>query len=423
MNLEEFLLPYQRRYVNDASRFKVWLAARQVGKSTAVAFEATLLAAAKPRTAVLLVSASQRQSQELLERVRHWMGAIKAGVDREVIRRENMAEVCLANDSRILSLPANPDTIRGFSGHIFLDEFAFHRDSRRIWAAVFPIATRGFDLRITSTPNGRQNMFHDIWNRGGPHWGRHRTTIHEAVTSGLKIDLELLRQSCPDAETWAQEYECQFLDEATAFLTYEMIAAVEHDRAGLPQFALNGPFYFGADVGRRRDLTVFWVLEEVEDVLWTRELVVLNKVSFAEQDAQLDRLMQRYAPRRLCMDQSGLGEKVVEDAQNRYGRSRVEGLLFTAKVKQDLAGTLKRRIEDRTIRLPVDRAVREDLHSVCKVITPAGNIRFDVARAETGHADRFWALALAVHAGSDPGGLPVIISGHTRPSVRNLSGY
>ena len=45
--------------------------------------------------------------------------------------------------------------------------------------------------------------------------------------------------------------------------------------------------------------------------------------------------------------------------------------------------------------------VREDLHSVRKVVTAANNIRLDADRDERGHADRFWALALAHHAADD----------------------
>jgi phage FluMu gp28-like protein len=44
--------------------------------------------------------------------------------------------------------------------------------------------------------------------------------------------------------------------------------------------------------------------------------------------------------------------------------------------------------------------IRADLRSVTKQTTEAGNIRFTAERTPDGHADRFWALALAVHAGS-----------------------
>ena len=60
---------------------------------------------------------------------------------------------------------------------------------------------------------------------------------------------------------------------------------------------------------------------------------------------------------------------------------------------------LRRLFEDKLVRIPADDRVREDLHSVRKLVTTAGNVRLDVDRSDTdGHADRFWALALAYHA-------------------------
>jgi phage FluMu gp28-like protein len=403
-------LPYQERFASDNRRLKIWLAARQVGKSTAVAFETVCLTAAVPRTSVLLVSASQRQSRELLEKVRFWILLLKAGLGDDLTLKESSEMVELANGSRAISLPANPDTIRGFSGHIFLDEFAFHHDSRRIWAAVFPIVTRGFKLRITSTPNGKQNLFHRLWAGHDRTWSRYRTDIHGAIEEGLAVDLAALRAGVPDPETWAQEYECRFVDEATAFLTYDLIASVEHDQAGQTALAGRGSFYVGMDIGRHRDLSVIWILEQVGDVYWTREVVVLKKASFAAQERELDRLVRIHQPRRICMDQTGLGEKMVEDTQNRYGRSRVEGVIFSAPVKHDLALGLRRVIEAGKIRIPAESEIREDLHRIKRQITVAGHIRYDAERTEQGHGDRFWSLALAVHATDEAVAKPEVAS-------------
>ena len=130
--------------------------------------------------------------------------------------------------------------------------------------------------------------------------------------------------------------------------------------------------------------------------------------TFAAQDAEQDRVMKQYNPVRTCMDQTGMGEKPVEDARRRYGDSRVEGVLFSAASKLDMAGACRRRFEDRGIRIPHDRKIRDDLHSVKKVVTSAGNIRFDAERSGDSHADRFWALCLAVHAATDGGPEPRI---------------
>jgi phage FluMu gp28-like protein len=423
------LLPYQRRWLEDSSPLKIWLAARQIGKSFALAVEA-MAEALGARCDNLLLSSSERQSRELMQKVYSLLRYFDVRSDA-IIRaeRETREEVALPNGSRIISLPSNPDTVRGFSGNVFLDEFAFHRDSREIWRAMYPTVTRGFRVRVSSTPNGKQNMFFGLWageREVAEGFSRHRTDIHEAVREGLEADVEKLRRGITDPDSWAQEFECRFLDEATAYLTYEMIATCEDEGATTElERDVDHGLYLGVDVGRKRDLTVFWLLEKVGDVLWTRMVREMHRVPFSSQRDFLyslldgtcfssvipakagirkDRLTHQARNdgvriRRTCIDASGIGAQFAEEAGERFGE-RAEPVTFTGPVKEDLAVTLRRRFEDRTLRIPPDRTIRADLHSVRKAVTSAGNIRFDAERTEDSHADRFWALALAVHAGS-----------------------
>lgn len=253
---------------------------------------------------------------------------------------------------------------------------------------------------ITFTPKGKQNKAYEISQ--SKMFSQHRTDIYEAVRQGCPHDIEELKSALADPELWAQEYEIKFLDEATAFVTYDLINEAESDLAGKPELAGAGPFYAGMDIGRRRDLTVIWVLEKSGDVLWTREVVELSRATFAAQADELDRVMRRYKPARVCVDRTGMGEKPVEDAQGKYGALRVEGVSFTQAVKLDLANGIIKKMQDRLLRIPHSRAIRDDLHGVKKVVTSSGNVRFDAERTGDGHADRFWALALALHAGSAP---------------------
>src|SRR3990172_6468557 len=103
---------------------------------------------------------------------------------------------------------------------------------------------------------------------------------------------------------------------------------------------------------------------------------------------------------RCCIDASGVGMAMAEAAQEDFGASRVEAVTFTPNVKDRLATGLKRRVEERTIRVPVDEAIRNDLHSVRWDVTAGGSGRFVVAASAAcdSHADRFWALALAIRA-------------------------
>ena len=400
------LLPFQRRWVEDRSPRKIWLASRQVGKSFALSLEA-VNEALLSRCDNLLLSSSERQSRELMRKVRLHLRSLGGMVEGFKASAERAEEVEFRNGSRVISLPANPDTVRGFSGNVFLDEFAFHAEDREIWRAMYPSVTRGYKVRICSTPNGRSNLFFDLWSREqGASFTRHRTDIHMAQKEGLQVDVAGLRESVGDAEAWAQEFECRFLDGATAYIPYGMISSVEDagatmepgEAAGLDP---SGEYYLGVDVGRTRDLTVMWLLERVGDVLWTRLIRQMRHAPFALQRDTLYSILEEKGLRRAALDSTGIGAQLAEEAQARF-RGKVEPVHFTANAKEDMAVTLRRAFEDRAIRIPSAPEIREDIHSVRRSVTSAGNLRFEADRSEAGHADRFWALALAVHAATRP---------------------
>ncbi len=198
----------------------------------------------------------------------------------------------------------------------------------------------------------------------------------------------------------------EWLDEASSWLSYDLINSVEHDHAGNPDHYTGGPCYVGVDIATRSDNFVIWVDELVGDVLWTREVIVRKRISFTEMDALQDDVNQRYNVLRYCMDQTGMGEKPVEDAKKRYGMHRVEGVLFSSPSKLQLATLIKQSFEDKKSRIPMaDEKLRSDLHKVRKIPSPTGAPRFDADSDANGHADRFWAKALAclaAHGASGP---------------------
>lgn len=414
------LYPYQQRWVMDRARFKLGLFARQTGKTFTTTLELTddvfAAEATGAKSPWVILSRGERQAKEAMEEgvLRHVEAyglALKelawdnfdfydpdSGIKRTAL------QVVFPKRNKITALPANPDTARGFSANVFLDEFAFHRDSRKIWSALFPVISAGFRLRVTSTPNGKDNKFYDLATGTDPVWSRHRVDIHQAVADGLPRDIAELKRALDDDDAWLQEFELEWLDEASAWLSFDLINAVEHDHAGVPEHYAGGPCYVGVDIGRRRDLFVVWVVELVGDVLWTREVIARKGASFAEQDFILDDVFARYRVIRACMDQTGIGEKPVEDAQRRHGTSRVEGVLFTPANKLTLATGGKERFEDRTIRIPMgDAELRKDLHSLKKIPSPTGGTpRFDAERDSSGHADRAWACFLACNAAAGP---------------------
>lgn len=403
------LLPYQRRWIGDAARFKIGMFARQTGKTFTTTAEivddAMEHAVRQARTRWVILSRGERQAKEAMdEGIKRHANAYQMGFQAFEYdweggsgARYKALEVELPHGSRITALPANPDTARGFSANVFLDEFAFHRDSHAIWKALFPVISAGWKLRITSTPNGKGNKFYELMTGQDDVWSRHVVDIYRAVADGLPRDIEELRAGLNDEDAWAQEYELKWLDEASAWLSYDLISSVEDGRAGNPDGYQGGICYVGRDIGIRNDLHVIWVWEEVGDVLWCREIITQKRASFADQDEAFDDVMRRYRVARACIDQTGMGEKPVEDARRRYG-SRVEGVLFTASSKLVMATAGKERFEDRTVRIPEgDPVLRADLHKLRKIASATGAPRF-VAERDDDHADRTWAAFLGIHA-------------------------
>ena len=119
---------------------------------------------------------------------------------------------------------------------------------------------------------------------------------------------------------------------------------------------------------------------------------------FQAQEEALWRLLSLPKVRRCCADNTGIGRQFVERAQAKFGKYKVEAVTFTSRVKEELAYPVRTLFEDRKVRVPNDTHVRADLHSIRKETTSANNIRFAGDRTTNGHADRFWALALAAHA-------------------------
>jgi len=406
------LLPYQRQDVESNARFRWCCWSRQTGKSFTKSLRRILRGLKRRRTQVFL-SAGERQSRELMEKARQHCQALKMATDyydRSFFAGTSFKqlEIRLPNSVRIIGLPANPQTARGFTGDVLLDEFAMHVDDRQIWAAMFPTLLRGDgELDVASTPTGLDNVLARL--RANQHLSHSTVTLPNAIEQGLDVDLDEVRRSMGDEELFRQEFLCEFLDEATAFLTYEQIAACEDPR--LPKEIgvgtlgrLTGDQYVGVDIGRKRDLTVIWVVSRDGDELMTRSVFELAGVPFRTQYKLLSDVLSSRQVRRCCIDAGGLGMQLAESAVEDFGRHRVEAVTFTSAFKSELAGRLRVAVEDRRIRIPVDEGIRNDWHSLQRSVTSSGHFRFEASRSQGSHADRFWAAALAVHAAGEPPG-------------------
>ena len=399
-------LSYQREFISDGSRFKVWLASRQVGKSWAAALEAVIDCYKRSGTHWVILSAGERQALEFMEKVKQHARAIGLAVSGFTDETAGgttykSAEVRFGNGSRITALPANPDTARGYSANIILDEFALHQDAEAIWRAVYPSITnplRGeLKVRVLSTPNGLGNKFHQIWNESqqpGSEWSAHRTTVYDAISAGLDLDVELLRRGAGDAATWEQEYECVFLDSGGVLFPYGVITRAESPRASMVFEVAEGALFCGIDIGTAHDATVAVTLRRVEGRYVVAEVLRVVATDLHEQEGMLRPRIARAAV--TCFDQSGIGRQMSGAFAARFG-GKFRPVDFTAKWKHEAFPALVRALSDGLCLIPADRDLREDLHAW--VVTPGQpHPRYSAPRTAMGHSDFTSALALAWHA-------------------------
>lgn len=429
---DTFFLPFQRDYIKDESRLILVEKSRQIGFSWSAAYKLVRRKSRKgAKLDAWISSRDDLQARLFKEDCNHFAGILQTAAQdmgQQVIDPEKNISayvLALANGCRINSMSSNPDAQAGKRGDRNLDEFALHPDPRKLYSIAYPGITWGGSLEIISTHRGSANFFNElvteIKHKGNPKgFSLHTVTLQLALEQGFlkKLQAKLpeddprqqmdegdyfdfIRAGCADEESFLQEYMCQPADDNSAFLSYDLITSCEYKFEDAWQIDLadaKGKLYVGVDVGRAHDLTVFWVIEKLGDVAYTRALITLKNETFDAQEHALYQILRLPQVRRCCIDNTGIGRQFAERAQQRFGKYKVEPVNFTSAVKEELAYPVRAAFEDKTVRIPNDKFIRSDLRAIKKETTASGNVRFTADRGANGHSDRFWALALSLHA-------------------------
>jgi hypothetical protein len=222
--------PWQAATLRSSADRLLLLCSRQCGKSLTAAALAVQTAFLQPGSLTLLLSPTERQSGELF---RDKVKRIYNGLGRPVATAtETALTLTLANGSRIVSLPGEEGTIRGYSGVALLviDEAARVPDP--LYFAVRPMlaVSRG-RLAALSTPFGRRGWFYEEW-----HSARAWERVKIAADQCPRIAPEFLAEEreALGAHWYAQEYELEFRDVIDSLFRQEDIdAALSCDVAPL----------------------------------------------------------------------------------------------------------------------------------------------------------------------------------------------
>jgi phage FluMu gp28-like protein len=425
-------MPYQVAWLEDESQIKLYEKSRRIGLTFVQAFEDVRDAGIYGLYNVWFSSNNETNAREYIDYCKKYAKALNAVFE---LNETNLIDdgdaltfvLNFKNGKKITGLSSSPNQLHGKGGKIVLDEFARRDNEMEVWEAASPAAlVWGFPIRIISTHRGKGSVFYSFikrLERGELQWQHYKTTFVEAVRQGLAEKslrkkctrdeedayIEKIRASVGDDSIWAQQFMCQPQDENETFVNYTLL-----EKAGSAELM---PFtqlweckalYGGLDIGRFKDLSVLWIVEEVNKGLFiTRHIYTIQGTDFPKQEALIGEFLKELPNlRRLCIDRTGMGIGITDHLQETFGKSRVEGVNFTGVVKESMAFRMKKCLEDLSFLIPPDRSIMDDFQLIKQSVTVSGNIRLQADRQNGSHADYFWGAALSLEAGSTQAYIP-----------------
>ncbi|MBI1936672.1 MAG: hypothetical protein HYS25_00965 [Ignavibacteriales bacterium] len=447
-------LPYQKKWITNSAQFALCEKSRRVGITYAEAYRVTRDLSTKnvKNNKVWFSSADLSASEEFIDYVGFFAKYLKTAakyIGEVIIDKDDditAHRVRFSNGGECNAISSNPTRFRSKGGDVILDEFAHHRDQEKMFTASKPSAMWGNRVRIISTHNGDDSFFNSLvaeTKKGAEgtmkNWTPFRITIEDAIKDGLvntilghKATKEDIKHFMEDAfagmtqEAIDEEFYCLPRSSSNShLLPYELINPIERDNILDELLAgIVGDIYVGGDIGRKKNPSVFWILERLGELLYTRKIIALKNVPYSEQRKILYDVLSHKNFRRACIDATGIGNQLAEEAQDAFGKLRVEPVMFTPKVKEELASHTYVMVEGKKVLIPRDKTIREDLYSVRAVTTSAGNVRYEADQSKDGgHADYFFGLALALMAAKSYSGPLIITSGARRQMNSILQGY
>jgi phage FluMu gp28-like protein len=373
--------PFQRKFWGDTSKRRVINKARQIGMSQAVGAEAIDRAMERTCT-ILMISRNEDQAIQLLG----YCKTIYNNLDSRPILliSENTRRMAFANNSVIISLPANKSTGRGFAAsHVYFDEAAWAMYATQIWQSIAPSIALGGTITVLSSPNGPDNLFGEICEgkRGevkpfdgvpAPDgvWSYHHIpwTENPAYTTEDPNWYRDNRGNYDDDE-WASEFLASLQGSGERVFDHDKIEAMLDgwlERNDLDVFddeifntePLPGHQYVNAaDLGRKHDPFVIVSLDVTLDV---HHLVAFERYHHMDYNDQEERMAAFYHtyPGWNVMDASGLGDPVWQ-AMELNGYSMYP-FVFSRTTKPNLVDELVRSTHHGTLKQGV-RAIMDEM--------------------------------------------------------------
>ncbi len=143
------------------------LKARQLGLTTLLCAYALWLMMFHSAKEVVVISKGERESTEVISRIKIMYGYLPKWMKNRIKCIQDNNEIfALSNHSIARSFPAKGGAGRSFScSLLIMDEAAFMPEAKEIYSGARPTLGRTGKIVIISTGNGKDNWYHEMWQK------------------------------------------------------------------------------------------------------------------------------------------------------------------------------------------------------------------------------------------------------------------
>lgn len=401
-------LPYQKSFLDakgpGSSERRLFVAGRQVGKSRSASWFAIWYAVTHDNVNVLILAKAQRQSMELFNTLKKELRTSDAK-DEWGIPRETRTEIEFENGSRILCLPTGNtgSNIRGYSADLLMvDEAAFVPDEifQEVLSPMLAVGDNTFVM--TSTPLGRKGYFYERYRDYREAVEQDEEPLYNVTHAKTEDNpyvgegfIEEQRETLTPIQ-FKQEILGKFVEAADAYFTTEEVL---NDNVAVsdPVTQEADKCYLGADVAHTGDDASVYISMDANGNVFHIDATHGKKLTDAM--GRITTLDNRHNYDKILIDQTGLGQGVVDQLEETIGR-KVEGFTFTNTKKADLYSTLKDAFQNEEITFRFERNAGNDTNKMVQQLTAleysyTSTGRMRIEHPSGGHDDFCDALALA----------------------------
>ena len=316
---------------------------RQVGKSTIIAARDGERAARNNKESILIISATERQAEELFIKVLNYLEENYRHLIRAGKFRPTKHTIQLKNGSIIRCLPTGMagTGIRGFTiTKLTADEAAFIPND--VWGAVTPmLLTTCGTMDLLSTPHGKgeDNYFYKSYKNENGDFKVFHINSEEVITNrkispswtvqqreGALMHLEKEKRRMSKLE-YAQEYMGEFTEKLRQFFSDEIIKKcwILKRTAEIN----SGKNYLGVDIARMgEDESTFEVISEDNNRYRQIENEITTKTLTTETEKKILELMEKFNIKKIGLDAGAgtLGVSILDHLLETKARNKVIAL-------------------------------------------------------------------------------------------------